>query len=172
MNKLPNKILFLDYDGVLHGDAVYLEHRRPVLRGSGTLFEWSHHLIRALESCPDVQIVLSTSWVRARGFTRARDALPEALREKVIGGTWHSRMGRSEFGGFRLATTWWDNATRFQQIVAYIARAKTEVSWLAIDDDDTGWAEECRDRLVLTDSDRGLSDSYVLAQLRKKLALL
>jgi len=172
MNDSRNKILFLDFDGVLHRDAVYLEHRRPVLRGSGTLFEWAPNLISALEPHPDVQIVLSTSWVRARGFGRARDALPPPLREKVIGGTWHSKMGRSEIGGFRLVNTWWANATRYQQIAAYIARTKTDINWLAIDDNDTGWAEACRDRLILTDSDRGLSDWRVLALLSEKLLSL
>ena len=172
MNIRSNKILFLDYDGVLHADSVFLEHRRPVLRGGGRLFEWAPHLISALERHPDVHIVLSTSWVRTRGFSRARDALPQPLQEKVIGATWHSKMGRGKIGGFRPVSTWWDDATRYQQITAFIARAKTRLNWLALDDDDTGWAEECRDRLVLTDSDRGLSDPNVLEQLDEKLASL
>lgn len=130
------------------------------------------YLISALEPHPDVSIVLSTSWARMRGFSRARDALPHPLRGKVIGSTWHSKMGRSEIGGFRLVNNWWDAATRHQQIAAYIARAKSEMNWLALDDNDTGWSEEHRDRLVLTDSERGLSDPYVQAQLRTKLASL
>ena len=172
MNKSSNKILFLDYDGVLHADSVFLEHRRPVLRGGGTLFEWAPHLLSALKPHPDVSIVLSTSWARMRGFTRARAALPAPLGEKVIGATWHSRMGQSELGGFRMVNTQWDNATRYEQIMAYIERARSRIDWLAIDDDDNGWAEECRDRLILTDSDRGLSDPNVLAQLCRKLASL
>jgi hypothetical protein len=81
-------------------------------------------------------------------------------------------MERSEIGGFRLLSTWWDEATRYQQITAYVARAESEITWLAIDDNDTGWADDCRDRLVLTDSGRGLSDHSVQAQLRRKLASL
>jgi len=68
--------------------------------------------------------------------------------------------------------TWWANATRYQQIAAYIARTKTDINRLAIDDNDTGWAEACRDRLILTDSDRGLSDWRVLALLSEKLLSL
>lgn len=171
MRKTAHRILFLDFDGVLHADSVYLEHRRPVLRGNGTLFEWAPYLIGALGSHPDVGIVLSTSWARVRGFTRACDALPRPLRDQVIGATWHSQMAKNEIGGFRLENTWWDTATRYQQIVGYVARAKVE-RWLAIDDNDTGWALEHRDRLVLTDSARGLSDPAVQALLREKLQSL
>ena len=172
MTDFAYKILFLDFDGVLHRDSVYLEHRRPVLRGDGTLFEWAPLLIRELECYPDVKIVLSTSWSRIRGYSRARDALPYPLREKVIGSTWHSGMGKSEIGGFRLVNSWWDTATRYQQIAAYVARARTSLNWLAIDDNDKGWAEVHRDRLVLTDSNRGLSDPRVLALLGEKLESL
>jgi hypothetical protein len=45
-------ILFLDFDGVLHPDAVYLERGRPVLRADGELFMWAHHLVDALASAP------------------------------------------------------------------------------------------------------------------------
>ena len=105
-------ILFLDFDGVLHPDAVFLEKRRPVLRADGNLFMWVPHLISAIEPYPEVQIVLSTSWVRARGFSRAKKALPKPLRDRIIGSTWHSSMGRSEYGGHRLVSTWWDRSTR------------------------------------------------------------
>lgn len=169
MTESARKILFLDYDGVLHRDAVFVEHRRPVLRGDGVLFEWTPLLACALEPYPEVKIVLSTSWSRMRGFSRARDVLPQPLRDKVIGSTWHSAMGKSEIGGFRLPTTWWDSSTRYQQIAAYVARVKTALNWLAIDDNDEGWAKEHRDRLVLTDPERGLSDPKVLALLRARL---
>ena len=171
MENPSRKILFLDFDGVLHPDSVYLEHRRPVLHAEGTLFMWTPYLIQALARYPDVKIVLSTSWVRARGFSRARDVLPEALRQKIVGATWHSQMARSEIGTIPLATTWWDKATRYQQIARYVARAKVE-NWVAIDDDNEGWADRHADRLIWTDPDRGVSDPHVLAQLCEKLAAL
>jgi len=64
-------ILFLDFDGVLHPDEVYLVHGRPVLRDDGSLFMWAPLLAEALTPFPDVQIVLSTSWVRELSFKRA-----------------------------------------------------------------------------------------------------
>lgn len=72
-------ILFLDYDGVLHQDAVYRERGRPVLRDQGELFMWSGLLLDALASRPEV---------RGFGFSRARRYLPVALRSRVIGATW------------------------------------------------------------------------------------
>lgn len=169
MTESARKIIFVDYDGVLHRDSVFLEHRRPVLRGGGVLFQWAPLLICALQPHPEVKIVLSTSWSRIRGFSRARDVLPQPLRDKVIGSTWHSGMGKSEISGLRLETSWWYTVTRYQQITAYVARAKMAVNWLAIDDNNVGWAEEHRDRLVLTDPDRGLSDPKVLERLSERL---
>ena len=84
MPKTP--ILFLDYDGVLHPDDVYLERGRPVLHATGQqLFMWAPLLQDALTDHPDVRIVLSTSWARELRFTRARDKLPQGLRSRVIG---------------------------------------------------------------------------------------
>ena len=82
-------ILFLDFDGVLHPDAVYLERGRPVLRADGELFMWSRYLVDVLASAPQIRIVLSTSWARELRFNRARDYLTAELRPMVIGATWH-----------------------------------------------------------------------------------
>ena len=85
-------ILFLDFDGVLHPDEANLVHSRPVLRAEGELFMWAPPLVNVLDDLPKVRIVQSTSWARDLRFTRARDWLPEALRARVIGATWHSGM--------------------------------------------------------------------------------
>ncbi len=156
-------ILFLDFDGVLHPDAVFLSRKGPQLRGDGTLFMWTELLESELKSFPDVKIVLSSSWVRHLGFSRSLKRLPAGLRSRVVGATWHSSMGRD------LADkVWWDQSTRYSQIVRYVARA-TVSHWIAIDDDDAGWAPADRDKLVHTSSVEGLSDSVALAELRLKL---
>lgn len=149
-------ILFLDFDGVLHPDEVYLERGRTVLRADGTLFMWAHHLADALANTPEVRIVLSTSWVRELRFSCARDALPTGLRAKVIGATWHSAMAVDEQNGRLGRDTWWDRATRYQQIRRYVERAKI-ADWIAIDDHPEGWAPADFDRLVTTAGDLGLS---------------
>jgi hypothetical protein len=158
------RLLFLDYDGVLHPDAIYQTSRGIELRAPGELFMWAPLLIKALAEHQDVQIVLSTSWARNLGFDQARRALPIALQHQVIGATWHSAMGRG----------WpdfipWDAQTRWEQIEAYLSRLVEPVRWFAIDDDGQGWPSAQRERLILTDPDHGLSDPAVAAELAHKL---
>lgn len=161
-------ILFLDFDGVLHPDAAYLKKGRPILRGEGCLFMWSQHLVDALEPYAEIEIVISSSWCRVFGYSRAKKFLCPSLQHRVIGGTWHSTMARSEFGGFKLPHTWWDSATRYEQIIRYVRRARLE-HWVAIDDDNEGWAEKDTERLILTDPDLGISDPRALSQLAERL---
>lgn len=161
-------ILFLDFDGVLHPDAAYLEKGRPVLRAEGELFMWAPLLEELLADLAHVRIVLSTSWARELRFARARDYLPPALQRRVIGATWHSAMAYHPEGGFRLVPTWWDTATRYEQIRRYVDCAQL-ADWVAVDDHPEGWAAEDLDRLILTDGHRGLSDSAILEKLRHAL---
>lgn len=148
-------ILFLDFDGVLHPDAVYLQKGGPVLKTDGALFMWAEHLEEALDQRSDVEIILSTSWVRIRSFERARKALPSKLRALVTGATWHSQVDWTE----------WSEFTRYQQIRFYLRR-RANVEWLAIDDDDEEWGDGDRHRLVLTHPDKGLGDPEAQAKLQ------
>ncbi len=166
-------LLFLDYDGVLHPDAAYLVRSRPVLQAEGELFMWAPILVELLRPYPDLKIVLSTSWVRLLGFSRARDYLPVELRSRVIGGTWHSAMGRHAEGSHRADSNWFVASSRHDQITRYISRAGERAShWLAIDDDAEEWADSNRTRLVETDGDTGLSSPLVQSELRAKLRSL
>lgn len=165
-------ILFLDFDGVLHPDAVFLEKGRPVLRAEGGLFMWAPLLAEVLFEFPDVQIVLSTSWAREFGYSRARKFLPVALRQRTIGATWHSAMKWHTEGMYsRYTLTWWDNVSRYEQIKRWVERAACG-EWLAIDDKPTGWAAPDREKLILTDSERGLSDPGVIMQLVERIQYL
>jgi hypothetical protein len=163
-------ILFLDYDGVLHPDSAFLVKGRPTLKAEGELFMWAPLLVEALADFPEVQIVLSTSWVRELSFSRARRWLPEALRTRVVGSTWHSAMS-FKHDGFRSLSTWWDEATRYQQIKRYASRAGL-TDWVAIDDQPEGWGADDLDKLVHTRSETGLSDPVVLALLEARLEVL
>jgi hypothetical protein len=161
-------VLFLDYDGVLHPDEVYLEQGRPVLYSDGELFQWTPILEELLALHPKVKIVLSTSWVRILGFGRARSKLPRSLRHRVIGATWHSSMGTVD--GMSLGrTTWWDRATRYEQIRRYATRAALS-DWVAVDDQVEDWAEVDRDKLVETDGRFGLSRPAARDRLAELLA--
>ncbi len=142
-------ILFLDYDGVLHPNEVYRYHSRGiVLECEGhDLFEYARLLDEILAPHPQVTIVLSTSWVPELGFDRARNYLPEGLHQRVRGATWHSAL-------YDKAT--WFGLTRYDQIAAYVRRHAL-TNWIAVDDDDHGWADNQRHHLVHTDELEGLS---------------
>lgn len=162
-------ILFLDFDGVLHPSSVYLEKGRPVLHGEGELFMWAPQLIEALVPYPHVKIVLSTNWVRVRDFSRVKSALPKALRDRVIGATWHSSMLRGE-DNFS-TKTWYDDATRFEQIIRHVSRVNIS-KWIAIDDlheNSEIWNVAYEKNFILTDSQKGLSDIATLERLHELL---
>jgi hypothetical protein len=158
-------ILFLDCNGVLHPDAVYLTRKGIELRAEGELFMWSALLSDALANHPDIRIVLSTSWARKIGYSRARKALPPTLSARVIGATWHSGMRRGLHDRIQ-----WDVQTRYNQIATYLNRMPYPLPWLAVDDDDEGWPDDQREHLVLTDTMQGLSAPSVLDELIHKLA--
>lgn len=160
-----NVILFLDYDGVLHPDAVYRRLNGQIeLRVRGELFMWAPLLEKIIEGHSELRIVLSTSWVRVLGFRRARGYLPAKLAERVIGATWHSAMGRNS-----LDIIEWDHQTRFQQISAYLRRLPIPIPWLAIDDDSAGWPSEQADALIQTDPMLGVSCRHVQKALEHQL---
>jgi hypothetical protein len=159
--------LFLDFDGVLHPDAVYRRrghgvflHKAslpPEYHGS-ELFGYAGHLMDVLNDFPTVRIVLSSSWVASLCFTTALSRLPPALQKRVVGATYHSRH-----------TPDWDLQTRYQQIMVHVERHHLGQAWIAIDNDSEGWPDAKWDRLVLTDDLRGISDPKAQAELRSKL---
>lgn len=156
--------LFLDYDGVLHPDAVYQTRRGLELRAPGRLLMHAGILNEILEGSPQVKIVLSTSWVRLLSFSRARRVLPASLQALVVGATWHSKMARAPEYGY-------DLQTRYEQIRAAAARAGM-THWVALDDDpDYSWPED-DDRLVRCDSTMGLGSEHTQIELRTKLNAL
>jgi hypothetical protein len=144
-------VVFLDYDNCLHGEVGRYKSA-PNLRtlAGEPLFVHAPILAQALEPYPAVRLVLSTSWVATLGYSRARDYLPEPLRKRVIGATYHSSVGRE----------WWSTRTRYQQIRRYLSLRKP-TRWLAIDDDVDGWPQEDREWLVQTAVGIGLSSPSV-----------
>ncbi|PCD00966.1 HAD domain-containing protein [Halopseudomonas pelagia] len=150
-------LLFLDYDGVLHPDAVYRRVDGQIeLLSEGALFMWAPLLEELLQPFPEVGIVLSTSWVRNLGFQRAKGMLSAALAARLVGATWHSAMKRNSTD-----TVLWDQQSRYEQIATYLNRLGRFDSWLAIDDDGSGWPEDSLHRLVKTDGMLGISEARV-----------
>lgn len=159
---LPLWVCYCDFDGVVHDDAVYTSRRDGIhIRTPGRiLFEWLAILEELLAPYPDVKIVLSTSWVRVKGFEFAKRQLTPCLQSRVIGATFHNRE-TSKFA--------FDNMSRGMQICADVRRRKP-TRWFAIDNDDHAWPAEHRANLIKTDDRLGLSEPDVQDAIRKVLA--
>jgi hypothetical protein len=144
------KILYLDYDGVVHHEECFFHPKKGIyLKAEGhTLFEWAPILADLLAPHPEVQIVLSTSWVPNRSFNYAKYRLPKTLQDRVIDATFH--RGHHDRPSF-LAMP------RGQQIAADVLRRSPQ-SWFAIDDDAVDWPDWCRNNLIETNGATGLSD--------------
>jgi hypothetical protein len=153
-------VLYVDFDNVLHGDV--LRYRTPPTLRPETpgqvLFENIPILVRLLEPYADLKIVLSTSWVRELGFSRARNFLPASLQQRVVGATFHKRyMRKDEFA----------QLTRYEQIIADVERRRP-ARWLAIDDDLDGWPEP-RSNVVRMPLVVGLGASAAALELEQRL---
>lgn len=158
-------VIYLDFDGVLHSDEVYQDTRgRVYLRGPGQLFEYAPVLTAVLAPHPDVRIVLSTSWVRVKGYDWVRKRLPKELRDRVIGATWHSAFAADSEERF-----WWRYASRYRQILRDVQR-RQPAQWFAIDDDLEGWPDDDRVHVLDCSPLVGLGGTAAQAKLKTKLA--
>ncbi|WP_458068475.1 HAD domain-containing protein [Rhodanobacter sp. BL-MT-08] len=161
---MHEKVIYLDFDGVLHPDEAYQDDKgRVYLRGPGKLFEYAPVLVEALALYPDLRIVLSTSWVRMKSYSWVCRHLPEGLRKRVIGATWHSRF-KHDYD----ETLWWRDASRYRQIKRDLLR-RMPAYWLAIDDDMEGWPENEMDRVVYCDPENALGGEQAQALLIDRL---
>lgn len=68
MSTKRDQVLFRDFGGVLHPDAVCLSRQGPALRSGVALFMWAPALVETLEQFPQASLALSTSRVRYLGF--------------------------------------------------------------------------------------------------------
>lgn len=158
-----NQLLYLDFDGVLHHENVVIHPKKGIhiapVESNLKLFEWAPILEKLLAPYPDVRIVLSTSWVQERGFSFAVRQLGKTLGGRVIGATYHRRhMRREEFVLI----------PRGAQVAGDVCR-RLPRAWFALDDDDVGWPQWCRDNLIHTDGEVGLSDPAIQVAVREKL---
>ena len=156
-----SKILFLDYDGVLHpGHGWFANGEFQLVNDdeydeSLSLFCWVPILEKILyEVDPErqIDIVLSTSWGHSTNWRDAAKRLSPALQSRVIGGTTGYPQPRG------------------RQIEMYIEDMRLGDShWIALDDDDYFWPPRILDKLVHADRGLGLSEEAVQQQLRDKL---
>lgn len=157
-------VLYLDYDGTLHNEAVYWDGGRwPFLRAPAryTLFQHAALLDEMMTPHPSIKIVLSTSWVRHYGLRKAAKELPAGLRRRVIGSTYDSQVPGDHF----------EYLSRGEQVATDVERRRP-ARWLALDDDPMGWPDWAQPHLLLTDPYEGISPPGLQDELRRRLVLL
>lgn len=162
-------VLYVDFDGVLHHEAVRWHPRRgiymdPVEAPGRTLFEWAAPLEAILAGFPEVSVVLSSSWCVKPGFGKALRHLSPSLRARFIGGTFHRR----HHGADAWIRQSFSAAPRWKQIVDDVERRRPR-AWLALDDDAGDWPDQYRDNLVVCEGTLGMSSQQVQEGLRSKL---
>lgn len=158
------RLLYLDYDGVLHHENCFWHPRRGaylVAPHGYVLFQHALLLQQLLEPYPDIQIVLSTSWLCRYGYSKTVKRLPLGLRVRVIGATYHSKMDEAKF----------KNLPRGQQVYEDVLRRKP-AAWLALDDNTEGWSDECLPHFVFTHQDDGIADPETVMRLVERLKWL
>lgn len=82
-------LIFLNFDGVLHPNAVRFEKKiNPVLDAPRHyLFESTDALVEVIENFPALRLVLNTWWTYFLGFDESLRRLPKTLSSRVIGST-------------------------------------------------------------------------------------
>lgn len=156
-------ILYVDYDGVLHHQNCLWHPKRGAYLQTPpeyVLFQHAELLASLLAPFPQIEIVLSSSWVLQYGLTGAAKRLPEKLQRRVIGGTFHSRhMQRDAFQFEKL---------RGEQVYEDVLRRRPR-DWIALDDSVEGWPSEAVGHFIQTNPEEGISDPKVLFEIKERL---
>lgn len=144
-------ILFLDFDGVLHpavcSSASDLLGRRPLLES-------------VLRECPDVDIVVSSTWREGRTLSQLQELFSSDIGTRIIGATpgWRDIQDESAMGTY----------TRQAEIEGWLRQVgRSWEAWVALDDQP--WLfRPFLPNLVRCDPATGLTEQ-VCAMLRLKL---
>ena len=145
------KVLFLDFDGVLHalGESAFDENFKWI--HNPNLFQWIPILDRILEPYPDVRIIVSSDW---------RCLLDDENLKHVLGPLGPRFEGVVEGRVF----------SRAEEIRSEVKRRKIH-HWLAIDDHQTvAQAGRSDDHFVVCNSSKGLSQHSTQEELKRKLS--
>lgn len=128
------KTIFLDFDGVLHGEGIdskgVFEHLETFC---ATVRPYRHN----------IQIVISSSWRESYKFNEIQGFFEDDIQNIVVGFT------PVRIDGF-------DNEGREREILDF-CKQNSITDWIAIDDMERLFSANCR-RLILCDSQYGLGE--------------
>ena len=127
------KIVFLDFDGVLHRFTTGTFRKLPLF-------------CAFLRKHPDVQVVISSTWRRLHPVEELREFFEKDVRHQIIDTT----PDLSSNQGMIVVS-----ATRCEEVSRWLAANRDVTVW-AILDDESGLFRNHRDRLIQTDGAEGL----------------
>jgi hypothetical protein len=182
MNRvLPSKnaapTVYVGIAGVLHpSESTYsLVYGRSPWADGHSKYESVPVLAQALESWPDVELVLTSTQPWAHGLESVLEHLGPSLGARVVGYTYEdlttkvkrdvtTRSGLTRTVGISNEDYWRLNKSA---IVATHVEWRRPDRWIAIDDEGILWPHDVRrDRLVLTDGCVGLQSAEAQDRLR------
>ncbi|RDU99087.1 XRE family transcriptional regulator [Trinickia dinghuensis] len=159
--------LFVDFDGTLHVGRAFIDECNQITLDSGRRpMEFAPLLVELLEPYPDVEIVLTTSWLQKLSVAEVVSHLPLELAGRVVGTTRDIKPRMS----YVLS-----GADRTYVIVSYAYGHRLK-NWLAIDDAVFGASQFGREpgallaHFLLLDSARGIGDAIPRQHIRRWLA--
>lgn len=112
------KVLFLDFDGVLH----------PSSPGIDPLFSKALLLEQAIKDI-EIPIVISSSWRFTHSLVDLKEKLPKEVARKVVDVTGGAFVGKHP---------------RYHEIQSYLNLNKEYVDWRALDDSYWEFPSNCR----------------------------
>jgi len=130
-----NKLLFLDFDGVLHSTTTSIEN----------LFQRASLLNELLVELP-CPIVISSSWRFHLELGDIKSKFVDPLSSLIIGKTGPPEIGR------------WP---RYSEIKKYLTLNKPLMDWRALDDAFLEFPDDCQE-LILCHPKNGLSEKEIM----------
>jgi hypothetical protein len=149
--------LYLNFGGVLNIGQGLVDNEGFITLASGREpFEHPPILINLLMSRPQVQIIVTTSWLQTLGADRTIELLPYELRRRVVGTTRGTppRLGELHNGS---AKVW---------VPIRHARKHEIQKWLALDDETWGIPPGFEQHFLRTSPAIGLGASDVQEKLK------
>ena len=124
------KLLFLDFDGVLH----------PSSPGKEPLFSKASLLSMALYDI-DVPIIISSSWRFTHSMKELKEKLPNEIAKKIMDVTGPAVVGKYP---------------RYNEILNYLSTQKNVAEWRALDDSYWEFPSPCP-QLIRCNSNTGMN---------------
>ena len=133
---MTHKLLFLDFDGVMHST-----------NDQSVFFEKADLLKKALIDTP-VEIIISSSWRFQFNLNQLKKFFPREIQDKVVGVTGDPVIGKFP---------------RYNEILNYLKFInQTLCDWRALDDFHLEFPKEC-ENLILCSSNTGLQQKQITA---------